>query len=375
MTRRLAFLSALPAVGFALASGCDSRLLVGENPDAGGTAGASGTAGSSHGGSAGTMASGGTAGAGTGGTFVSTGTAGTGDAPMPPTSDAGIPLDAWIAFDSNGGGVNRDIYIIRADGSGRRRLTTEASSDTQPSFSRDGTKLAFVSDRSGGGAQIYLMDLATGAATRVTQRADGAHDPAFTYDGTRIGYRSGDSVYTSKLDGTGEQVMTNGATCCTGGPFGAPVFPSNGQTIYDDYNAIYMTGSPTTTRRTIVMPTTGEQSHPSLSSDESNLTLQATCAGDNAARSIWIVPAMQTTAYSCTGGARLSPTGVDATHASWGPNNMIVWGSITGGTNSNSPVPSDLVTWQNGVLHTLTSGSGDDRNPSWSSPGTVIGTW
>jgi Tol biopolymer transport system component len=54
---------------------------------------------------------------------------------------------------------------------------------------------------------------------------------------------------------------------------------------------------------------------------------------------------------------------------------MIVWGSITGGTNSNSPVPSELVTWQNGVRQTLTSGSGDDRNPSWSPTGTVIGTW
>ena len=54
---------------------------------------------------------------------------------------------------------------------------------------------------------------------------------------------------------------------------------------------------------------------------------------------------------------------------------MIVWGSVTGGTNSSSPVPSSLVSWQDGTLRTLTSGSGDDRNPSWSPTGTVIGIW
>ena len=54
---------------------------------------------------------------------------------------------------------------------------------------------------------------------------------------------------------------------------------------------------------------------------------------------------------------------------------MIVWGSVTGGTNSTSPVLSDLVLWQNGTVRTLESGTGDIRNPSWSPVGTVIGDW
>jgi Tol biopolymer transport system component len=296
-----------------------------------------------------------------------------------PGQDAGtvtpaVSIDAWIAFDSDGGAFNRDIYVIRADGTGRRRLTTTSSTEAQPSFSRDGTKLAFASDRDGGGMQIYLMDLSTGLATRVTQRAEGAHDPAFAIDGTRVGYRSGISVFTANLDGTDERQVTDGATCCTSGPFGAPVFRIDGSTIYDDYNAIYST-SDGTARRTIVMPTTGEQSHPALSPDGWNIVLQSTCINDDAARSLWTVPAASTTDYSCTGGRRLSDHGTDATHPSWGPNNMIVWGSITGGNNNSSPVPSSLVTWQDGTLRTLTSGSGDDRNPSWSPTGTVIGIW
>jgi TolB protein len=351
MTITARFLASLCTLGFAtvLASGCDSRLLVGQNPDATGQAGTTGAAGSSAGGTAGTMG--------------------------PATVDGG-PLDFWIAFDSDGGIFNRDIYVIRADGTGRRRLTTEPSVEAQPSFSPDGTKLAFASDRVGGVMQIFLMDLQTGLATAVTRRTEGAHDPAFTADGSRIGYRSGVSVFTATLGGADERQVTDGQTCCMAGPFGAPVFTGDGvSTIYDDYNAIYRT-SGGTARRTIVMPTTGEQSHPTLSPDGSNIVLQATCAGDNAARSMWVVPATSTTGYSCTDGRRLSPTGTDATHAAWGPGNMIVWGSVAGGTNSTSPAPSALVAWQDGNLQTLTSGTADDRNPSWSPRGTLlIGSW
>src|SRR5687767_1009441 len=38
----------------------------------------------------------------------------------------GVGLDRWIVFDSMRGG-NRDLYAVRADGCGLRRLTFEAS--------------------------------------------------------------------------------------------------------------------------------------------------------------------------------------------------------------------------------------------------------
>jgi len=304
--------------------------------------------------------------------------------PVGPGVPPGQPLDAaaaagpkvpWIAFDSDGSTVNRDIYVVRPDGTGRRRLTTAASSETEPSFSRDGTKLAFASDRDGGITQIYLMDLATGLTTRVTARAEGAHDPAFTIDGTRVGYRSGVYVFTAMLDGTDERTVTDGKSCCAGATFGGPAFAGDGQsTIYDDYNAIYAT-SDGTARRTIVMPTTGEQSHPALSPDGASVVLQATCLDDNAARSLWTVPATGTTDLSCTGGRRISARGTDATHASWGPDGTIVWGSVAGGNNSSSPVPSALVAWLDGTLWTVINDGADDRNPSWSPAGTIIGDW
>jgi hypothetical protein len=39
---------------------------------------------------------------------------------------------------------------------------------------------------------------------------------------------------------------------------------------------------------------------------------------------------------------------------------MIVWGSVMGATNT-SPVPSDLVLWQNGTVRTLESGAPPHR--------------
>ena len=297
------------------------------------------------------------------------------DPHMPGDTPPIDPAAAWIAFDSDGGS-GRDIWVIRVDQSARRALITEPSTEAQPTFSHDGTKLAYASDRDGGVMQIYVMNLANGLVSRVTQRSGGAHDPAFSIDDTRIGYRSGDSVFTALLDGSDERQATGGSLCCAGGgpEFGGPVFPSDGQSvIYDDYNAIYAVSG--TDRRTIVMPTTGEQSHPALSPDGSTIVLQATCAGDDAARSLWMVPANAITPYSCTGGQRISELGTDATHAAWGPNNMIVWGSVRGGTNSTSPVLSDLVLWQDGTARTIESGTGDIRNPTWSPVGTVIGDW
>lgn len=60
-----------------------------------------------------------------------------------------------IAFMSNKPG-NMDVYVINADGTGEKRLTSDPGIDGWPAWSRDGQWLVFSSERTGN-AEIYLM--------------------------------------------------------------------------------------------------------------------------------------------------------------------------------------------------------------------------
>jgi TolB protein len=64
-----------------------------------------------------------------------------------------------------------DIRTVRSDGTHPHRLTTNPASDTYPSWSPDGTKIAFGSDRSGQ-IDTYVM------------RADGTRQHRITTVGT-----------------------------------------------------------------------------------------------------------------------------------------------------------------------------------------------
>jgi len=59
------------------------------------------------------------------------------------------------------------IYMVRPDGSGIRRITFSGAIDTEPNFSPDGQYLLFTSDR-GGSAQIYRMPVKDGSEQRMT---------------------------------------------------------------------------------------------------------------------------------------------------------------------------------------------------------------
>ncbi len=77
----------------------------------------------------------------------------------------------WIAFDSSQAG-NSDIYIISADGSPSRRLTTGSSNNIRPSWSTDGRWIYFGSNRSGDW-QIWKAPAQGGSAVQVTKKQGG----------------------------------------------------------------------------------------------------------------------------------------------------------------------------------------------------------
>ena len=81
------------------------------------------------------------------------------------------------------------IYLIRPDGSGLRRITFSGSIDTEPNFSPDGQTLLFTSDH-GGSPQIYCMPVAGGPAQRLTFGDGNNFSPHYSPDGK-------DFVYTN----------------------------------------------------------------------------------------------------------------------------------------------------------------------------------
>ena len=68
-----------------------------------------------------------------------------------------LPPTGRIAFSSDMDG-NKEIYVMNADGSNIQRLTVNVDSDSDPTWSPDGTQIAFVSDRDGN-SEIYVMEV------------------------------------------------------------------------------------------------------------------------------------------------------------------------------------------------------------------------
>ena len=76
----------------------------------------------------------------------------------------------WNTCKSSGGGG--EIYVMNADGSGKRRLMDDTAVDRQPAWSPDGSLIAFVSDRvdnpAGPDADIFTVPAAGGPITQLT---------------------------------------------------------------------------------------------------------------------------------------------------------------------------------------------------------------
>jgi len=90
------------------------------------------------------------------------------------------------------GTSNADIYLIQADGTGLRRLTTSDKSDTHPRWSPDGKHLLFVSTRTDT-PQVFILPADLGEPKAVTDLSTGVADPEWSPDGNFILFQS--SVY------------------------------------------------------------------------------------------------------------------------------------------------------------------------------------
>jgi Tol biopolymer transport system component len=141
------------------------------------------------------------------------------------------PNGRRLAFLSDRDG-NFEIYVVNADGSGERRLTSAPESDGGLVWSPDGRKIAFVRsilDRYGitTRSEIYVMD-ADGSGQRALGRGGG---PVWSPDGRKIAFRS---ERTGKAELFLVNVNGSGLVNLTRNPAadGGPIWSPNGKKIY-----------------------------------------------------------------------------------------------------------------------------------------------
>jgi TolB protein len=105
----------------------------------------------------------------------------------------------WLVFSSNravpgregrAATPNRDIYAVRADGTGLARLTGEPGYDGDPVWAPTGESIAFASERTGM-SQIWTMQADGSNPRQLTEDPHGAAHPDWSPDGKLIAYEGG----------------------------------------------------------------------------------------------------------------------------------------------------------------------------------------
>jgi TolB protein len=115
-----------------------------------------------------------------------------------PTSAFGTnTARAELAFVALDRGVPQ-IFVVGADGAGRRRLTSAPGPSTTPVWSPDGQRMAFVR-QTRDDTQIYIMNADGGSQRPLTTGPGRAASPAWSPDGQHI-------VFTATSDGVSKIV-------------------------------------------------------------------------------------------------------------------------------------------------------------------------
>jgi len=99
---------------------------------------------------------------------------------LDPTFSPDGRLIAYTEQREAGRQFHRTIWVVRRDGSHRRRLTFGSESAGEPSFSPDGRRVVFTASSSSAGGALYTLPLAAPHKTRKLSLSSGFLAPAWS---------------------------------------------------------------------------------------------------------------------------------------------------------------------------------------------------
>ena len=146
------------------------------------------------------------------------------------------PDGAWLAFTlAPGGGMNQQVYLVRPDGAGLRRLTDGGrETNNLGPWSRDGKLLALGSNRRSGAAiDSYVIDVAAGSLRLVAENRGVGGISDMTADKSlallsRVVSRGDNNLYLVEMASGRETLLTphNGPGSFSG------AFSPDGRSVY-----------------------------------------------------------------------------------------------------------------------------------------------
>lgn len=119
----------------------------------------------------------------------------------------------WIAFEKRVAD-GWDIWLMNADGSGKVQLTEAAGDESQPAFSRDGSRIVFTAHFGSETRDLWTMRADGSGAEPVVSVGSDIARPSYSADGERIVFNASTDdgtreIFVVHADGSGLMQLTD----------------------------------------------------------------------------------------------------------------------------------------------------------------------